>query len=306
MLHLRISATVTIICAACLPVWSQGPPIAAPEEVGMSSGRLARVDGFVERHLEAQHFAGAVILVARQGKIVQFEAYGMQDIESGKPMAKDSIFRIYSMSKPITSVAVMLLYEEGRFLLSDPVSRYLPEFKDIEVGVEAIDEETGQKVLKTVPVDREVTIRDLLRHTSGLTYGFWGDSLVDKMYLEKKVLTEDKTIQETVTKLGNIPLKHQPGTVWEYGLSTDVLGRLVEVVSGQPFDAFLEERIFTPLGMKDTGFFVPPEDTSRLTTVYKANEDNNAIAPYDRGKMRDFLRKPTYFSGGGGLVSTAE
>ena len=229
----------------------------------------------------------------------------MQDIESGTPMSEDSIFRFYSMTKPITSVAVMMLFEEGHFLLDDPVSKFLPEFKGLEVGVEEVDETTGEMVLKTVPAIREVSIRDLLRHTSGLTYGFWGNSLVDKMYLDQKVLTEDETLQDTVAKLGSIPLKHQPGTVWEYGVSTDVLGRLVEVVSGQAFDDFLNERIFAPLGMTNTGFSVPPEAIHRLATVYEPNETNTAIAPYDPGKTRDYLKKPTYFSGGGGLVSTA-
>jgi CubicO group peptidase (beta-lactamase class C family) len=271
----------------------------------MSSHRLSRIDDFVERHLEAHHFAGAVTVVARRGRVVQFKTYGMRDIEAGIPMSKDSIFRIYSMSKPITSVAVMILHEEGHFLLSDPISRYLPEFEDIEVGVEEVEEASGERVLKTVPAEREVSIRDLLRHTSGLTYGFWGDSLVDKMYLDKEVLTKDATIQEIITKLGTIPLKHQPGDVWEYGLSTDVLGRLVEVVSGKPFDEFLEERVFAPLGMTDTAFYVPFEKASRLATVYEANETNTAITPYDPSKARDFLKKPTYFSGGGGLVSTA-
>jgi CubicO group peptidase (beta-lactamase class C family) len=294
-----------VIALATPPAYSQGLPSTTPEDVGMSSARLTRIDDFVERHLEAHHFAGAVTAVARQGKVVHFQAHGMQDVESGTPMSKDSIFRIYSMSKPITSVAVMILYEEGRFLLNDPVSRWLPEFKGIEVGVEEVDEETGERVLKTVPADREISIRDLLRHTSGLTYGFWGDSLVDKMYLDKKVLTEDETIQDTVAKLGTIPLKHQPGTVWEYGLSTDVLGRLVEVVSGQPFDEFLEERICLPLAMMDSGFFVPPEKVRRLVTVYEPNDANNAIAPYDPSETRDYLEKPSYFSGGGGLVSTA-
>jgi CubicO group peptidase (beta-lactamase class C family) len=296
---------ISVVIAWCPGIHGQALPSALPEDVGVSATRLARIDQFVARHLEAHHFAGAVTVVARHGKVVQFKAYGMQDIESRVPMSRDSIFRIYSMTKPITSVAVMMLFEEGQFLLDDPVSRWLPEFRHLEVGVEEVDETTGESVLKTVPAIREVSIRDLLRHTSGLTYGFWGDSLVDKMYLDKKVLTEDATIQETVTKLGSIPLKHQPGTVWEYGLSTDVLGRLVEVVSGQSFDDFLHERIFAPLGMMNTGFSVPPEHADRLATVYEANETNTAIAPYDPSKTRDFLKKPTYFSGGGGLVSTA-
>jgi CubicO group peptidase (beta-lactamase class C family) len=301
----RVLITITFIVAIYSTVWSQGLPSAAPEEVGVSSARLTRIDDFVERHLEAHHFGGAVTVVARKGKVVQFKAYGMQDRESGIPMSRDSIFRIYSMSKPITSVAVMILFEEGRFLLNDPVSRWLPEFEDLEVGIEGVDEATGERVLKTVPADREMTIRDLLRHTSGLTYGFWGTSLVDKMYLDKKVLTDDETIQDTVAKLGTIPLKHQPGTVWEYGLSTDVLGRLVEVISGLPFDEFLAERIFDPLGMTDTAFYVPPEKVNRFTTVYEPNETNDALTPYDPTPTRQYLEKPTYSSGGGGLVATA-
>lgn len=305
MKNYRVANAFLSICALCSTVWSQGLPSAAPEDVGVSSARLTRIDDFVERHLEAHHFAGAVTVVARRGKVVHFDAYGMQDRKSGIPMSKDSIFRIYSMTKPITSVAVMILFEEGHFLLDDPVSRWLPEFEGLEVGVEEVDTKTGEKVLKTAPSNREVTIRDLLRHTSGLTYGFWGTSLVDKMYLDKKVLTEDETVQDTIAKLGTIPLKHQPGTVWEYGLSTDVLGRLIEVISGRPFDEFLAERIFAPLGMADTAFYVPPEKMNRLTTVYEPNETNDAMAPYDPSKTRDYLKKPTYFSGGGGLVSTA-
>lgn len=167
------SSLLIIIVFGCQLALSQGLPIATPEEVGVSSIRLTRIDKFVERHLETHHFAGAVTVAARRGKVVQFKAYGRQDIESGTPMSKDSIFRFYSMTKPITSVAVMMLYEEGYFLLNDPVSKFLPEFKDLEVGVEEIDEKTGEKTLKTVPTKREVSIRDLLRHTSGLTYGFW-------------------------------------------------------------------------------------------------------------------------------------
>ena len=301
--------TVTVSCAlavfASVLIGAQDLQTATPEEVGNSSERLEGIDDFVERHITAHHFSGAVTLVARRGKVVQFRAYGMQDIEGGVPMAKDSIFRIYSMTKPITSVAVMMLFEEGRFLLDEPVADYLPEFKGLEVGVEEIDEATGEKVFTTVPADRAVTIRDLLRHTSGLTYGLWGTSMVDKLYLENEVFGRDDTIEETVTKLSVIPLKHQPGTVWEYSVSTDVLGRLVEVVSGQRFDEFLRDRIFSPLGMKDTGFFVPPKGIDRLTTVYTPNEDNTAITPMDPSRARDFTKETRRLSGGGGLVSTA-
>ena len=302
---------VAIIIAWSPGIHGQAVPSTLPEDVGMSALRLARIDDFIERHLEAHHVAGTVTVVARHGKVVHFEAHGMQDIESQVPMSKDSIFRIYSMSKPITSVAAMILYEEGRFLLDDPVSRWLPEFKGIEVGVEEINEENGEKVLKTVPVEREISIRDLLRHTSGLSYGLWGDSLVDELYLDQEVLLwKGTTIQDTVSKLATIPLKHQPGSVWQYGLSTDVLGRIIEVVSGQPLDQFLEQRIFSPLGMKDTGFFVPREATDRLTTVYTPNQDNTALTAHDPASVtqytyRTFTEEVSHFSGGGELVSTA-
>ena len=305
MKRLAVSTVLATIAVFVPGARGQGLPSATPEDVGVSSARLTRIDDFVERHLEAHHFAGAVTVVARRGKVAQFKAYGMQDIEAGVPMAKDSIFRIYSMTKPITSVAVMMLFEEGRFLLDDPISNYLPEFKDIGVGVEEIDEATGEKVLTTVPADREVTIRDLLRHTSGLTYGFWGTSMVDKLYLEKEIFGRDDTIEQTVAKLGTIPLKHQPGTVWEYSVSTDVLGRLVEVLSGQRFDDFLRDRIFGPLKMTDTGFFVPPEKLERLCAVYTPNEGNTAISRQDPGRARDFTKQTRRLSGGGGLVSTA-
>jgi CubicO group peptidase (beta-lactamase class C family) len=289
----------------CSAAWGQGLPSATPEEVGVSSSRLTRIDSFVTRHLDASHVAGAVTLVARRGKIVQFKAYGMQDIEAEVPMSTDSIFRVYSMTKPITSVAVLMLFEEGHFLLNEPVSKYLPDFKNLEVGVDVVDEITGEKKLETEPVVREMSIRDLLRHTSGLTYGVWGTSQVDKMYLDQHVLNSDGSIQDVVEKLATIPLKHQPGSTWEYSVSTDVLGRLIEVISGEPFDEFLEKRIFGPLGMKDTGFFVSPQKLDRLTTVYTPNDDNTAISPFDSSRMRDYSARPTFFSGGGGLVSTA-
>jgi CubicO group peptidase (beta-lactamase class C family) len=177
--------------------------------------------------------------------------------------------------------------------------------------VEKVDDKTGQRFLNTEPTHREISIRDLLRHTSGLSYGIWGDSLVDDMYLEKEILLwKGRTIQETVSKLATIPLKCQPGSVWQYGLSTDVLGRFIEVVSGQPLDEFLEQRIFSPLGMKDTGFFLPPEDSDRLTTVYTPDEDNTALTAHDPASItqytyRTFTEDVSHLSGGGGLVSTA-
>ncbi len=307
MKRFTVSILVTATVLVALVAWGQSLPPVSPEDVGMSSQRLAKIDDFVERHLEAHHFAGAVTLVARHGQVVQFEAYGMQDIEAAVPMSKDSIFRFFSMTKPITSVAVMMLFEEGHFLLNDPVSKYLPEFA--RHGSRSREDRRNDRPRRgssRVPADREVTIRDLLRHTSGLTYGFWGTSAGRQdLHSKREFSARIRTIEETVTKLGTIPLKHQPGTVWEYSVSTDVLGRFVEVVSGQRFDEFLEERILLPLGMEDTGFFVLPENAGRLTTVYTPNEDNTAISPQDPDRSRDYTKEPTYFSGGGGLVSTA-
>jgi CubicO group peptidase (beta-lactamase class C family) len=298
--------TLAISIVLCGPLaLAQRAPDTCPENVGMSSERLARIDTFVERHLDARHFAGAVTLVARRGEIVHFEAHGMQDIQKNITMSKGSIFRIYSMTKPITSVAVMMLFEEGHFLLDEPVSRFLPEFENLKVGVEMTDPATGKKELIIEPAVRQVTIRDLLRHTSGLTYGLWGSSLVDAMYLNRGVLSRDESIQHMINKLGAIPLKHQPGSTWEYSVSTDVLGRLIEVVSGQPLDEYLEEKVFTPLQMVDTDFYVRTEEAHLLTSVYTPNEDNTAISLLTSGEAQKYLDKPTFIAGGSGLVSTA-
>ncbi len=244
--------------------------------------------------MEEGQLPGAVALLARRGKIAFFESFGARDGEQGAPMTRDAIFRIASMSKPITSVAVMMLAEEGRFLLSDPISRYLPELGKLEV---ALDD-------KRVPAVREITIQDLLRHTSGLTYGFFGNSAVDKLYLEQGVFTRDANLAETVAKLGKLPLKHQPGTTWEYSVSVDVLGRLVEVVSGLPFDRFLRERMFEPLEMRDTDFNVPARELSRVAALYES-DGNGGIRQVQPQGVQDLAKPVGYFSGGGGLVSTA-
>ena len=288
---------------AVIPFGDRELPRATPEEVGFSSERLTRIDDFMERHLAANRMAGAVVLIARRGKVAYFEAFGKQDLKAGKPMAKDVIFRIYSMTKPITSVGVMMLYEEGRFGLNDPISKYVPELKDLEVGVEGTDPKTGEPRFTTVASERDMTIRDLLRHTSGLTYGIFGDSAVDKMYVEAEVLNRDGTMADTVEKLSKLPLKHQPGADWTYGMSTDVLGRFIEVISGMGLDEFFEKRIFGPLGMTDTGFYVPPEKKDRLATLYAPNEDRT-IRLSDPETVQDFQVPPTWISGGGGLVST--
>jgi CubicO group peptidase (beta-lactamase class C family) len=233
-----------------------------------------------------------VSLVVRHGKVVQLDALGQMDIEAGKPMQPETIFRIYSMTKPITTVAAMLLWEEGRFQLDDPVAKYLPELKGLRVHAGKGDE--------TVAAHREMTIRDLMRHTSGLTYGVFSNTPVDQLYKEMQILDPDSSLAEMVEKLGKLPLLHQPGTRFHYSVSTDVLGRLVEVVSGKPLDEFFQERIFRPLDMKDTGFFVPEDKLARLAANY-----GPGLQVIDAPGQSRYRTRPKRLSGGGGLVSTA-
>ena len=242
--------------------------------------------------VEKKEFAGAVTAVARDGKVVDWKAVGMMDLAKGRPMKTDTIFRIYSMTKPITTVAAMMLWEAGTLQLDEPVSKYIPELKGLRVYVGPKDE--------TVPAKREITIRDLMRHTSGFTYGAFGDSPVDRIYREKKILDRNSTLQEFIAKLATIPLQYQPGTQFHYSVSVDVLGRVVEVVSGKSLDVYFEERIFKPLDMVDTAFYVPASKVGRFATNYGPGLiviDNPAKSPY--------LTPPKFFSGGGGLVSTA-
>ncbi len=293
-----------LACSFSLLMWpAQAEELdrAPPAAVGLSEERFERIRNVLRAHVEEGRIAGAVALVARGGEVAFFESFGARDRERGVAMTDDTIFRIASMSKPITSVAVMMLYEQGHFLLGDPVSRYLPELGGLQVAVDAPDSDGAGLV--TVPAEREMTIQDLLRHTSGLTYGFFGDTPVDRLYVEAGVMSGDPTIAAMVTKLGTLPLKHQPGSTWEYSMSTDVLGRLVEVVSGLPFDRFLEERIFTPLEMVDTGFHVAKPSLPRLAANYQWQDGRLVVA--DPNPIESYETPTTYFQGGGGLVSTA-
>jgi CubicO group peptidase (beta-lactamase class C family) len=291
-------------------VLAQELPSAKPESVGLSTTRLARIDSVVQEYIDQKRVAGAVTLVSRHGKVVWFKALGMADREAGKPMRTDSMFRICSMTKPITSVAVMMLYEEGRFLLEDPVSKYLPEFKNPKVLVKP---ESGEAY--SIPATREITIRDLLRHTSGIVYN-WNATL-GPLYRTSDVangmLPYDGTIEESVKRLAMVPLLFNPGDRWEYGLSVDVLGRLVEVVSGKPLDEFFRTRIFEPLGMKDTYFYPPENKLDRLATAYTFYTDRGLNrfpdTPITEGSFTYSADYPyrgpkKLFSGGAGLVST--
>jgi CubicO group peptidase (beta-lactamase class C family) len=291
------------------------PPAVTPEEVGLASNRLAHIRTVMNRHVAEKQIPGAAGLIARRGKIAYQEAFGMADVEAGKPMRLDTIHRIYSMTKPVTSVAVMMLYEEGKFQLNDPVGKYLPEFAKMQVAIDEKDPQTGKPTLKTAPAKRPVTVRDLLRHTAGLTYGFFSDTLVDQEYRKARILS-DLNLAEFVTNLSKIPLLHEPGTRWHYSVSVDVLGRLVEVLSGKPFDQFLQERIFAPLEMRDTGFYVPADKKDRFAKLYSPTKDGKiqpAVICATRQEcvekfpnaVPSYLEPPTLPSGGGGLVSTA-
>ena len=294
-------------------------PMAKPEEVGLSSERLARIASAIQKSVDDGRIAGGVSLVARHGKIAYFQAVGMADRDARKPMLSDSIFRICSMSKPLTSVAVMILYEEGRFMLSDPVSNYLPEFKHMKVLDPPWPHDKTSPPGALVDAKRPITILQLLTHTAGLTYPW--NARLGKAYRDASVASglkqQEGTIGEGVKRLAAIPLLFQPGDDWEYSLADDVLGRLVEVVSGMPFDRFLQERLCQPLGMKDTSFFPPDEKVPRLATAYAYDEQkglhpilDNQVMGGDGGFQytADYpYRGPhTYFSGGGGLCSTAE
>ena len=235
-----------------------------PEKVGLSSGRLNRISNVMQSYIDERKLAGLITVIARRGEVAHAECFGMMDVEAGKLMQYDTIFRLYSMSKPITSVAVMLLYEEGHFQLYDDVASYIPEFKNPKIFVSANEQADAQ---------RGITIRDLLSHTSGLTYDFFAEeSSVALMYQQANLWRPENTLQDFVQSLAKLPLEFQPGSAYRYSVSDDVLGYLVQVISGMPFATFLEQRIFKPLGMVDTAFYVPPEKLSRFAAMYGPDE----------------------------------
>jgi CubicO group peptidase (beta-lactamase class C family) len=280
---MRIALWSLLCLLLSAAAFSQPLPLAKrPEDVGISSQRLERVRRQMKADVESGRIPGGVLLVARNGKIASLDAVGFQERRSQKPMRNDSIFRIASMTKPIVSVAAMILAEEGKLDIGAPVAQYLPEFKDVKVGVE-----------KTAP-KRPMTVQDLLRHTSGLTYGIFGNSAVDELY-RKSNFFASKSLAGMVATIASLPLAHQPGEVWEYSVSTDVLGRIVEVVSGKDLDAFVAERITGPLKMTDTGFYLNAAQAARL-----ARPDAAVAMP-----ASDPTAKPAVLSGGGGLLSTA-
>ena len=275
--------------------------VGRPEDVGVSSERLLRIDHALQRYVDQEKLAGIVALIAREEQVCYFERFGQMSRETAMPMQLNTIFRIYSMTKPITSVAAMMLWEEGRFQLDDPVSRYIPKLGGMKVYQE---NGTGSDSSLVAP-DRPMTIRDLLTHTSGLTYGLWlrDESHVDRMYHEADLLNRGQTLEEMVDKLSELPLAFQPGTRWCYSVATDIVARLVEIISGMSFDERLRQMIFEPLGMPDTAFHVPEEKIERLATTYGPTM-SNGLKPIDT-PADGFGRPPRFLGGGGGLVSTA-
>jgi CubicO group peptidase (beta-lactamase class C family) len=266
-------------------------PPAAPEDVGLSSARLAAFGAVLEARIAAGHIPGAVALIARHGRIAWHAAFGRRDPAAADPMRTDAIFRIYSMTKPIVSVAVMMLVEEGRLLLDDPVGRHIPAFGAVRVA--RADGGTDAAV-------RPITVQDLLRHTSGLTYEFRGDGPVHRAYAEARIARRGQTNADQVATLAGLPLLHQPGTRWEYSRSTDVLGRLVEVVTGETLGAFIARRITGSLGMADTAFHVPPDRQARLAGGFAKDPETGADV-----SLLEVREPPQFESGGGGLVGTA-
>jgi CubicO group peptidase (beta-lactamase class C family) len=286
-----------VLAVLVLPL-AASVPTGKAEDVGMSSERLARVSDLMRQHIEARDVAGVVTLVARRGRIVHHEAQGLRNIETKTPMAKDDIFRLASMSKPITGAAVLMLVEEGRLRLNDPVSRFIPEFANMKVAVERQGGRRGgaaePPAFDTVSAQREITIRDLLTHTSGLVSGGLGAS-------SAPMRTPADTLATYIPKLGSVPLDFQPGALWRYSgqAGFDVLSRIVEIVSGQTFDRFLKQRLFDPLGMKDTGFVADASREARIPMLYQRSP-GGALQAQPR-------QSPTaYFSGAGGLMASAE
>ena len=269
--------TIRLIClAVCaqLAVAAAGAagtrdlPTAKPESVGMSSERLARLNNGMKELIDSGRLAGTVTMVARHGKVVEFESAGKRDLAANAPMQKDSIFRIYSMSKPITGVAMMMLFEEGKWQLNDPVAKYVPELANLKVyGTDA-----ANNVVLKAPV-HPVTMGELMSHTGGFTYGYFSNTPVDKLQRDADVLNVGNTLDEFINRVAKLPLNAQPGSEWHYSISVDIQGYIVQKLSGMPFDEFLEKRIFKPLGMVDTAFYVPKEKLNRFAQMYSYDKD---------------------------------
>jgi CubicO group peptidase (beta-lactamase class C family) len=313
--HHRLAAAATAIALALSPAsgaWAQAKrapaPAAAltttttPEAVGFDSQRLAKLDAYMAKVVADGRVAGMTTFLARHGKVVSYRTYGKKSLATGEPMTRDTIFRIYSMSKPITGVAMMILFEEGKWRLDDPVTKYVPEFKTLKV-VKSVD---GNGKMTLEDMRRPPTMREIMSHTAGFGYGLSDEHPVDKLYREKAVLGASG-LQEMINRTAEIPLMYQPGTNWYYSSAVDIQGYIVEKLSGQSLGQFMQQRIFTPLKMTDTAFYVPPAKAGRLAAVYMGNRETGKIEEAKRifgNDMPTYLTPPNMESGGGGLVGT--
>lgn len=308
--QLARSVTITIVGFAVISALSGAAQTTAhhtseasivkPETVGFSSERLDRLHALIQGEIDQKQLAGAITILARHGKIVDYRTYGQRDLATNAPMTKDVIFRDYSMTKPVTGVAMMILYEEGKWLPTDPISKYIPEFAHLKV-FDGVDK-SGKMIL--VDPDHAPTMRELMSHSAGFSYGA-GQTVVDAMYKEQKV-TQSANLQEMINKLATIPLNYQPGKGWTYSVSMDIEGYIVEKLSGQTLPDFMRDHIFVPLGMKDAGFFVPQEKRARFATNYHDDPQDQIVVTAAGSPPTDYTTRPTAPSGGGGLVSTAE
>ncbi|MFT7129436.1 MAG: CubicO group peptidase (beta-lactamase class C family) [Gammaproteobacteria bacterium] len=324
--------SIFTVLTVSLPASAKDLTTVLPEKEGISQKRLDRITTHMNQAVENGTMVGGLGLIARNGKVVYSETYGQSDREAKKPMEDDAIFRIYSMSKPITSVALMMLYEEGKFFLSDPIARYIPELANLELAASTADGEIAMvsdgttsrtigagdvsKEGQTRKPKRQPTIRDLMRHTAGLTYGVFGNTEVDKQYRKSGIL-RNKDLKEFVTALGQIPLQYEPGTKWHYSVGVDVQGRLIEVLSGMSFGEFLKKRLFDPLDMNDTSFVIPNKKLGRLAQMYspkgtgdgddtflkQSNSTTLVVSPARASE--GYMEGATFEGGGGGLVSSA-
>lgn len=297
--------TAAFVVGACFTAIADeylGLPAASPESLGMSTKKLARINAGLHPYIDKGQLPGFVTIIARDGQVVHFEAIGKRDVERDVPMTKDTIFRMYSMTKPITGAAVMILVDEGKLSVDDELAKYLPEFKDMTVMEVAADGST-----KIVPATAPITIKHLLTHTGGLVYGLFDEGPLGELYNASNINsdgTSGDTLEEFSKKAAKMPLKSQPGAQWNYSISMDVLGRVVEVVSGQRYADFLDARIFKPLGMKDTAFHVPADKADRFASNYAPNADKTGMTLLEDSKTSPFLKIPSLDSGGGGSVGT--
>jgi len=291
---------LSALLALTLAAQPRDLPQTTPEAAGFSSQRLERLHSQLQKLVDDKQLAGMVTVLARHGKVVEFRTYGKRDLASGAPMEKDTIFRIYSMTKPITGVALMILYEQGKWIPGDPIAKYIPEFAHLKVfkGVDA----DGKPLLEDPA--HAPTMAELMSHTAGFTYGIFGTSPVDKMYRDARVLGSDN-LKQMIDKLAGLPLLYQPGTRWVYSVSVDIQGYLIEKLSGKKLGDFMRENIWQPLGMKDTAFFIAPEKSGRFATLYAANAAGALAASNGGNVAMDYSKEPTMPSGGGGLLSTA-